>query len=70
MKILGILILVIGIAMTLFTAVNFTTREKVVDMGPVEIMHDKPQHLDWSPYAGVLLIVVGGLILWKSPKYV
>lgn len=68
MRTLGIVLLIAGVLMTVVTTVNFTTRESVIDIGNMKITHDKPHHLNWSPIAGVLVIVIGGLILWKSNK--
>jgi hypothetical protein len=36
------------------------TREKVVDIGELEITANKNHTLKWSPIAGVVMIVVGG----------
>ncbi len=66
MKTLGILLIIIGSVMSIITAINYSTREKVVDIGNLNITHDKPQQLNWSPIVGVVVIGIGGLILWKS----
>jgi len=66
MRTLGIVLLIIGVVMTIITAVNYTTKEKVVDIGNLNITHDKPQQLNWSPIVGVVVIGIGGLIIWKS----
>lgn len=63
MKKAGIVIIVIGLALTIFTAFTFFTREKVVDIGKVEISADKPHHLKWSPLVGIAVIGLGGIML-------
>jgi hypothetical protein len=68
MKKAGIFIILLGLALTVFTAVTFFSREKVVDLGKVEITRDKPHHLNWSPLIGIAVIAVGGIIVWQSPK--
>jgi hypothetical protein len=68
MKKAGIIIILIGFAMTIFTAFTFFTREKVVDIGSVEITANKPHHLDWSPLIGVAVIGAGGIILLLPVK--
>jgi len=40
-KTIGIVIMVIGLVMTLYTGFNYVTREKVVDIGDIEITADK-----------------------------
>jgi len=68
MKKTGIIIILIGLALTIFTAFTVFTKEKVVDMGKVEITRNKPHHLNWSPVIGIVVMGVGGIILWQSNK--
>ncbi len=68
MRALGMVLLIIGVVMTIITAVNYTTKEEVVDIGNLNITHDKPQQLNWSPIVGIVVIGIGGLIVWKSKK--
>ncbi len=37
MKAFGFILIVVGILMLVFTNISFTKKEKVVDLGPVEI---------------------------------
>ncbi|WOK04175.1 hypothetical protein RT717_13935 [Imperialibacter roseus] len=60
MKKAGLVLLAIGVLITIFNGVNFVTREKVVDIGSLEISADKNHSVNWSPYLGVVLIVLGG----------
>jgi hypothetical protein len=68
MKKAGILILILGLALTIFTAVTFFTREKVVEIGSLKITANKPHHLAWSPLIGLAVMVVGGVVILISPK--
>jgi hypothetical protein len=68
MKKLGIFIIIIGLGLTIFTAVTYFTREKIVDIGKVEITRNKPHHFHWSPLIGIAIMGVGGVILWQSSK--
>jgi drug/metabolite transporter (DMT)-like permease len=61
-RILGIILLVVGILMLIYTGFSYTKREKVVDAGPVHISADKEKSVNWPPYAGGIL-VIGGIIL-------
>lgn len=60
--------MVIGVILTLFTAVTFFTKKKVVDLGSLEITADKPHHVRWSPLIGIAIIGVGGVITLVSKK--
>jgi hypothetical protein len=50
MKTLAIILLVVGIAMTLFTGFTLITKKKVVDLGAVEINKEEKTPIYWSPY--------------------
>ena len=68
MKKAGIIIIIVGLALTIFTAITFFTREKVVDIGSLKITANKPHHLSWSPLIGIAVMVVGGVVVVMSPK--
>ncbi len=66
MKTNGIILLVIGFALTIVTTFDFFTKEKVVDIGQVEITRNKPNTISWSPIVGVIIMGIGGVMLWKG----
>ena len=68
MKPAGLVLIVLGILLTIFTAFTFFTKEKVVDIGQLQITRDKPHYLNWSPVLGIVLIGAGGIMLWQSSK--
>ena len=68
MKKLGIIILLLGLGLTIFTTVTYFTKEKVVDIGKVEITHNKPHRLNWSPWIGIAVMGIGGIVLWQASK--
>jgi uncharacterized membrane protein YidH (DUF202 family) len=61
-KIIGLVIFVIGLLMTLYTGFTYVTREKIVDIGSVEITADKDHTANWSPYIGIGIMVIGGVV--------
>jgi hypothetical protein len=68
MKQAGIVIIILGLGLTIFTAFTYFTKEKVVDIGKVEITRDKPHHLNWSPLIGIAVMGIGGIVLWQASK--
>lgn len=68
MRTLGIVLLVIGIIMTVFTGFNVITKKKVVDLGPVEINREEKTPIYWSPITGGLLAVAGLIILVANKR--
>ena len=63
MKKPGIIILILGLLLTIFTTFTYFTREKVVDLGDIEINANKRHHLSWSPLIGIAVMAVGGVML-------
>ena len=69
MRTAGIIILVIGLGLTIFTSLQFFTKEKVVDLGAIEISREKPHNLNWSPLIGIAVMGLGGgILMWKASK--
>ncbi|RRO17178.1 hypothetical protein EIG84_07120 [Flavobacteriaceae bacterium 14752] len=67
-KYVGIGILIIGILMIIYTGFNYVTKEKVVDIGPLEMIVEKNNPVQWSPIVGVILLVGGIAILAINRK--
>jgi len=68
MKKAGIVIVILGLILTIFTAVTFFTKERVAKIGDINIMANKRHHLNWSPLIGVAVIGIGGVVYLISPK--
>lgn len=60
MKVIGVIILLIGFIITVFTGFNFTKQEKIVNIENFEIMKHKNNSIHWSPLVGIALIITGG----------
>jgi len=68
MKKVGFIIIAVGVALTIFTAITYFTKEKVVDLGKIEITANKAHHLNWSPLIGIAVMAVGGVVVWQGSK--
>jgi len=68
MKKAGIVILILGLVLTLVTTVTFFTREKIVDMGEIQISANKRHKLNWSPLYGLGVMAVGGVLMLVPKK--
>ncbi|HLI94411.1 MAG TPA: hypothetical protein VKU83_12395 [Puia sp.] len=64
---LGVILMVIGLIMLIWTGFSYTQREKVVDAGPVHISADKHKSVNWPPYAGGIILVVGVVLVATGP---
>ena len=67
-KTIGLIIIGIGLIMTLYTGFNYVTKEKVVDIGSVEITADKDHTASWSPFIGIGIMVIGGVVFLYGKK--
>ena len=61
-KLFGIILIVVGILAFAYQGFTYTTREKVVDIGPVHVTAEKTKTLPLPPIVGTVA-VVGGLVL-------
>jgi len=66
-KTLGIALAAIGIIMIIYTGFSYVTKDKVVDLGPLEINKETTHPVQWSPIVGVVLLV-GGIAVFVSSK--
>jgi LPXTG-motif cell wall-anchored protein len=71
MKKTGIIVLIIGLVFTVITGLSFFTREKVVDIGALEISARKKHSISWSPIVGIIAVALGGgLYLFRKKTFV
>jgi len=65
---IGIVLLILGIAMLIWTGFSYTKKEKVVDAGPLQISAERQHTVNWPPYAGGILVIGGVILLITSKK--
>jgi hypothetical protein len=66
MKNLGIVLLIVGLVMTIFTGFTLITKKEVVDLGPIEINREEKTPIYWSPITGGILAAAGIVLLAVS----
>ena len=66
--IVGIVLIVLGIAGLAFGGFSFTHKEKVLDLGPIQASADKKESLPIPPILGALAIVGGVVLLAASAR--
>jgi hypothetical protein len=66
LKVVGIVLVVLGIAGLAYGGLSWTSRDTIVDAGPIEITADKTERLPLPPLAGGLLLVAGVVLILKK----
>ncbi len=59
---LGIILIAVGIMAFLYQGITYTTREKVVDLGPVHMTAKRTKTLPLTPLVGGVALA-GGIVL-------
>ena len=59
---LGIILIVVAVLAFAYQGINYTTREKVVDFGPLHMTAERTRTLPLPPIVGGLALV-GGIVL-------
>ncbi|HWV66078.1 hypothetical protein [Chitinophaga sp.] len=68
MKVLGIILIIAGIAMILIRGFSVQTEKKVVDIGPVEINKKENRWIGWPTYAGGIVAIVGVVLVVSGKR--
>lgn len=58
----GVALIVLGVLALAYQGITYTTREKVIDLGPLKASVDKERSIPLPPIVGVLALV-GGVAL-------
>lgn len=59
---IGLVLILLGVAGLVFQGISYTTREKVVDLGALEVTADKRKTIPIPAAVGVVALV-GGIIV-------
>jgi drug/metabolite transporter (DMT)-like permease len=66
-KNLGIVLIIIGAIMMVYTGFNYISTKNVVDIGDIKINKTENHPVQWSPILGAVLLV-GGVVLVAANK--
>ncbi len=67
-RIIGLILIVLGIIMLIWTGFSYTKTEKVIDAGPIQVSADKEKNVNWPPYLGGILLIGGVVVVATSKK--
>ena len=66
-KTLGIILIALGLVGLIWGGFSYTTRKKVVDIGPIHATRDQTHNIPLPPIAGALALI-GGVALLVTGK--
>ena len=64
--IVGILLIVLGIAAFSYHSFTYTTTEKAIDLGPIQVTAEKQHTVPLPPILGGVALLAGVVLLLKS----
>jgi uncharacterized membrane protein YidH (DUF202 family) len=68
MRIVGIVLICIGLLTLALPYITFTKQEKVLDIGPIEAVAETKESIPVSPIIGVVVLLAGAGILIASAR--
>jgi drug/metabolite transporter (DMT)-like permease len=63
MKLIGIVLIVVGVVALAMGGFSYTTREKVLDLGPIQATAEKNHTVPLSPIVGIAALIGGIAVL-------
>ena len=68
MRIVGIVLICIGLLTLALPYITFTKQEKVLDIGPIEAVAEKKESIPVSPIVGAVVLLAGASIVIASAR--
>jgi hypothetical protein len=68
MKPLGLILIVLGVLALIYQGFSYTTRKKVLDVGPIQATKEEHHSVPLPPILGALALIGGVVILVSDRK--
>jgi uncharacterized membrane protein HdeD (DUF308 family) len=63
MSVLGVILIVLGVAALVYQGITYTSRETVIDIGPVHATADRERTLPLPPVVGIAALAGGAALV-------
>jgi hypothetical protein len=63
MRLLGIVLIVVGLVGVIWGGISWTQRETVADLGPIEVNTENRESLPIPPIAGAICLIAGTVMV-------
>jgi UDP-N-acetylmuramyl pentapeptide phosphotransferase/UDP-N-acetylglucosamine-1-phosphate transferase len=67
-KVIAVLLIVLGLVALAYGGITMTTRDKIVDLGPVEVTQEEEHRLPLPPIMGGVAVAAGIILLVAGAK--
>jgi hypothetical protein len=67
-KILALVLIVVGALMLAYPAITFTERDKVVDLGPIEVTQEERHRIPLPPIIGGVTVAAGIALMFMGGR--
>ncbi len=68
MKLLGIILVVLGVLALVYQGIQYTSREKIIDIGSIKVSADTKKRIPLPPIVGGLALVAGIALILADRK--
>jgi uncharacterized membrane protein HdeD (DUF308 family) len=68
MKIAGIVLIVLGVLALAYQGIRYTTREKLIDIGPLKVTASERKTIPLPPVVGGIALVAGIALVLANQK--
>lgn len=65
MKLIGVVLIIVGIVALVYGGISFTRQDTVIDAGPIEVTAEKEERLPISPIVGGVLLATGAVLVLR-----
>jgi hypothetical protein len=68
LALVGVVLIVLGIVALAYQGITYTTREKVIDLGPLKASVEKEKTIPLPPVLGGLAVAAGVFLVWVGAR--
>ena len=68
MSLVGVVLIVLGVVALVYQGITYTSRETVVDIGPLHATADRQRTLPLSPLLGIAAVAGGVVLLFAGVR--
>lgn len=68
LAVIGVILIIVGIVALAYQGITYTTKEKVVDLGPLKVEAEREKTIPLPPLVGAAAVIGGILLLVVSGR--